>query len=355
MREEKLVDAMSFLDEELIEYTNEVRQGKACKEAKKEEPLWMKWRKEIAIIAAVFLVSLGLSNLITENKGELIYGEFIDSDAGSGVIHSYDDLSIVNSASPWMGNDVFIPATLPVYRNLSYHLAGEPSGLTNEQMLDLIKETTDALGLELTQIEKEVNPRNPEAIFYYYTDIGNTRIEVEADGLITINFKDGIEVKKDFSKAYFELLNFEEPVITESLEGNYVVFDGKGTLEEDMLNYFFSYAEFYTNETDKLSMIRIHNNLLAAEKLGDYFYISEAEAKEKLYKGEFYTYSGYGLYEDSPIANVELVYINSRLQKHFLPYYCFYVEVEDEGLLKEYKYGLFYVPAVDLETSKKLQ
>ena len=102
----------------------------------------------------------------------------------------------------------------------------------------------------------------------------------------------------DYVGMYSKLLNFEDPIIEKNVEGNYIVFDGKGTLTEDMLNYFFSYTEFYINEENKLSTIRIHNELIVTEKLGDYFYIPVEQAREKLYKGEFYTNSGYGIYEN---------------------------------------------------------
>ncbi len=353
MREDKLLDAMSFLDEGILEEADNVRQGKAS--AKQEDPLWMKWRKGIAIIAALYLVTFGVTSLLEEDKGELIYGQYFSGSAGGDVVYREDDLYLVDNAKPWMENGIYIPATYPVYKNLSYHLAGEPSGLTDEQMLGLLNETASRLGFEITKIDKKVNPRNQEAVFSYYTEIDNAIIEVEADGLITITFKDAIEVEANYSETYASLLGFEEPIITESVEGNYIVFDGKGTLVEDMLSYYFAYAEFYINEEGNLSIIRIHNELMAAQKLGDYFYITEEEAKAKLYNGEFYTNSGYGIYEKSKIADVEIVYRNSRLEEYFMPYYCFYVQVEDEGFLGGHSYARFYVPAVDMETSPKIE
>lgn len=347
MREEKILDAMAFLDEEILEEANQLRQGKGYKVT--EKPLWIKWRKGFAVIAALFLITLGLFNFIPKDKGELIYGEAFSGYAGCGVLYSKDDLELTNFANPWLDNGVYIPATLPVYKNLSYNLAGEPSGLNDEKMVALLNEAARALDLEVMQVNKEVNPRNPERVFCYYADVDNTKIEVEADGLTTITFKDPIEVKDDFSEAYAELLGFEEPIISESSEGNYIVFDGKGTLTEDMTSYFFGYAEFYTNEEGKLSIIRIHNELMATEKIGEYFYISNEEAKEKLHRGEFYTNSGYGIYEKSPIVKTDMVYINSRYQEYFMPYYRFFVKVEDEGLPNKHNYGIFYVPAVSLD------
>jgi len=34
-----------------------------------------------------------------------------------------------------------------------------------------------------------------------------------------------------------------------------------------------------------------------------------------------------------------------------MPYYCFCIEIEDEHLPNGYNYGLFYVPAVELEVN----
>lgn len=355
MREDRLLDVMNFLDEDMLEEANRVRQYAQAKDNQKKMPLWIKWRKELVAIVALLLVALGITGFMTDEKGELIYGESFKGAAGCGVIYSEEELSFVNSDVPWNRQGAFVTATLPVYKNLSYSLAGEPSGLSDGQMVDLLKKTAGALKLDVKQIEKIVNDKNPELVYCYYTEVDNTRIEVEADGLITIMFKDAIEVEEDYSEAYKDLLDFEEPIATSNEEGNYVVFDGSGNLVEDMISYFFAYGEFYTNEEGNLSIIRIHNELMAAEKMGDYFYISEDEAKEKLFRGEFYTNSGYGIYENSPTIKTELVYINSRGQKYFMPYYCFYVEIEDDDFDAKPNYGTFYVPAVDLETSPKLE
>ena len=214
-------------------------------------------------------------------------------------------------------------------------------------MIDLLAETAESLGLEITNIEKEYNPRNPDAVFRCYTTIDDTRIEVEADGLITIVIQDDAMSDKP-AELDFGSLGFEEPVSSKDLDGNWRIFDGKGTVVEDMLNYFFSYANFYNGEEGNKETIRIHNKLMAAEKLGDYFCISVEAAKEKLYKGEFYTNSGCGIYENSRIARCDLVYRNGRTDEYYMPYYCFYIEIEDEYLPEGYNYGLFYVPAVEL-------
>lgn len=350
MREDKIIDAMNYIDEQILYEAWAERRPVEEKDISPQQPLWLKWRKGIAVVAAVCLICAGLSTLLGDEKGEPIYGESFEGYAGCGTVCSEEELETINSANPMAPleeNGVYIPATLPVYKNLSYSLAGEPFGLSDGQMLDLLEDAANALGVEVVDVNREVNPRNKEHVYYYYAETGNVRIEAEADGLITIKFKDAIEVEEDFSEAYAELLGFEEAVVCESSEGNYVAFDGKGTLTEDAINYFFAYAEFFKNEEGKITTIRIHNELMAAEKMGDYFYIPATEAKEKLYKGEYYTNSGYGIYENSPIEKVELVYINSRTQEYFMPYYCFYIEIDDEGLPSGKYYGMFYVPAVE--------
>ena len=352
MREERLVDAMNFIEDDILEESFEVRQGIVNVDAVFDGPVAVKasilprWGKAIIAAAAMCLISIGIFNLIPDDEGELIYGKNF-SGAGSGIVFSEENLELVNTANPWMQNDVYMPAKLPVYKNLSYSPAGEPSGINDEQMLDLLEETADSMGLEIEKVEKTVNPRDPEKVFCYSTVASNTTIEVEADGLITITIKDepGVDMTAELD---YSMLGFEEPIATKNIEGNHIIYEGKGNLSEDMLNYFFGYAEFYPSEEGR-RIIRIHNELMAAEKLGDYFNITIEEATKKLYSGEYYTNSGYGIYKDSHIAKCDLVYRNSRTEEAFVPYYCFYIEIEDENLPSGYHYGTFYVPAVDMK------
>ena len=353
MREERLVDAMNFIEDGILEESFEVRQGIVDGDyvfdgtGVAKTNVWPKWCKTIAAVAAICLISVGIFNLIPDNKGELIYGKSFSGSGGGSIVFSEEELELVNTANPWIQNDVYIPATLPVYKNLSYSLAGEPSGLTDDQMLNLLEKTADSMGLEIEKVEKNVNNRDPEKVFSYFTVVGNTTIEVEADGLITITIKDEAEV--DITAEFdYSILGFEDPITTKNLEGNHIIYDGSGTLTEDMLNYFFGYAEFYLSEEGR-RIIRIHNELMAAEKLGDYFYITIEEATKKLYSGEFYTNSGYGIFKESHITKCELVYRNSRIEEIFMPYYCFYIEIEDENLPSGCHYGTFYVPAVDMK------
>ncbi|MBR5870650.1 MAG: hypothetical protein IKZ09_06400, partial [Clostridia bacterium] len=87
--------------------------------------------------------------------------------------------------------------------------------------------------------------------------------------------------------------------------------------------------------------------------LGDYPLISKDEATQRLLDGYFITtvpseyYDENGITEDA-IISCELTYHTGNLDAYFLPYYHFYVQIEDaynqaEGLNR---YGGFWVPAV---------
>ena len=88
------------------------------------------------------------------------------------------------------------------------------------------------------------------------------------------------------------------------------------------------------------------------EKLGDYPLISVAEAKEKLLDGQYQTSVPVPMPGEKYIAKVELVYRSGPKEETLLPYYRFYVELQDgngwqmtqsNGLKT---YGAYYVPAI---------
>ena len=59
MREEKILDAMAFLDEEILEEANQLRQGKGYKVT--EKPLWIKWRKSFQLLETSYYKNKNLT------------------------------------------------------------------------------------------------------------------------------------------------------------------------------------------------------------------------------------------------------------------------------------------------------
>ena len=123
-------------------------------------------------------------------------------------------------------------------------------------------------------------------------------------------------------------------------------------MTERILNYNFRTAQFAPDDNGNLMLIRLNDDLCTAEKIGEYPLISVSRAKEKLLEGKYQTSVPVAMPGETYIAKVELIYRSGPMEETLLPYYRFYVELQDgDGLnmtmdngLKTF--GAFYVPAI---------
>ena len=133
--------------------------------------------------------------------------------------------------------------------------------------------------------------------------------------------------------------------------GTCFVYDAAGDDVQTILNY--SFRRLGVNPDGG---IRWQDDLLTAEKLGDYPVISLAEATERLRRGRFQTsapaeYLPQGGIGEERIGTAELVYRTGPDEEVLLPYYRFYVLLsgasEDAGAAEGLQsYGACYVPAL---------
>lgn len=326
------------------------------------------------------------------------------------LYHSLEELEDCLKANPWR-EDCGITA-LPVYRNGSYDPsgAGVPLGLSEEEMQERLDRAVGSLGVEITEIVREYDP--------LYKDDGTkedvlTRLVASldregweltsyADGEIRFDFRldaeeepslpaaclgpspeisrEAVEEITDFLVQRFSgLLNFQKPVRTiysdrdiyHKMRYSGGVYEGAGSLEEQILNAAFrSVAPHLRADTltedpaDAVGLFWISDELITAEKLGDYPLITPEEAREKLLEGKYLTSVPYELPGEDSVSAVELVYRGGPLEEYFLPYYRFYADVtacEPETQVSDSKlqenglqrceeplilYGVYYVPAL---------
>ena len=93
-------------------------------------------------------------------------------------------------------------------------------------------------------------------------------------------------------------------------------------------------------------MIRISHPDLS-EKVEDYPMITPEQAAELLSNGRYCTSVPYDMPGPEYVKKMELVYLTGELEKYYMPYYCFYVELPEEERENGLKtFGLYYVPAV---------
>ena len=293
-----------------------------------------------------------------------------------------DDL---RSGNPW--NEDIQLDTLPVYSNGTFDRtgAGIPKGLSVKEMTEKLSDVAKALGLTIADSGSEdvvsgekgddgiVIPSGAgwvEAI----TDKGMLR--VYADGRITVTPKNSAlpegcdlgpestdseqeKAMKYLVEEYADLLNYEQPEIVyqdpsiEEWYFGYIVYDGAEDIAERIINYNLHYAEFVADENG-VKWINCYDKLCKAKKIGDYPLISVAEAKEKLLDGKYQTRWGIlpALRGEEYIAKVDLVYRSGWMEQTLLPYYRFWVEVEEPAGEEKYHsadvkpYGFYYVPAI---------
>ncbi len=279
--------------------------------------------------------------------------------------------------------------TLPVYKNGCFDPSGSgaPQGLNEAEMKEKLDEAVQSLGLEITETKRETLAQKTEEGDIISGDTlcalqgmtENGSVTVRADGTVTYMLPPDYTLPPEYHFAYFDVsdeeaqkvmeylvtvyadfLGFENPKIV--LRGDYTfageysrdycVYDASGDYEERILNYCFRAAEFAPDDEGNLMLIRKNDGLAKAEKIGDYPLISVEEARKKLSNGQYQTSVPVDMPGEKYIAKTELVYRSGVMEETLLPYYRFYVELQDadgwqmtwDNGLKTY--GAYYVPAI---------
>lgn len=385
MKEKRILNALEQVDEKYIEDAAPAKQ-------KHKKPIWVRW---VAAAACLCLVLSGL--FVMTRPGNTPIG--ISGDLPQIAIPKYESGGMgfeglmyysaeeLENGNPWR-EDMEL-STLPVFRNGSFDPsgAGVPFGLSEAEMLAELENAASVLGLEILETEADTNATKSEdgtvipgdTVYSIcgITGIGN--LTAYADGSLVYRFPSGLklpeayhfthsdtsdteaeEVMEYLTETYASLLNFGHPEVV--LQGDYsfngdfirryLVYDAGTDATESILNYSFRSAEFAPDDNGNLMLIRLNNGLCTAEKLGDYPLISVSEAKEKLLSGQYQTNVPVQMPGEQFLAKVELVYRTGPKEELLLPYYRFYMELQDadgwqmtqDNGLKTY--GAYYVPAI---------
>lgn len=295
------------------------------------------------------------------------------------------DISESSSANPWTKEAEI--ETLPVYRNLAYtDGSGVQIWYNDEELYAKVKEVATLLDAEVVSVEYERVPAESgmilEGSYSIKAQTSCGQIEVEGNGMVRVDFETGIEMPAEYSftrgdtsteeayetihyllEQYSDLCAWEQYTVDTwgdySYSGDYSreyeAFETGVTIEEQILNHNFERISFVPDFDGRLWMIRFGNQLDCAEELGDYPIISWETAQSLLLNGDYLTsvpkeYLSEGKVKEEDIAKVELIYRTGALEEVFMPYYRFYVELQEmdgvsmtEGLKT---YGAFYVPTV---------
>ncbi len=384
MNDENLIDALNYIDDNIIENTDASR-----KVNKKYRIL----RIARAFIAACLVVAIGIGSIfllpelkpnqqdpqINPNQNTSLPILTISENFGTMGFEAYmaHDISELVNTNPWYaGCDI---TTLPVYKNtLNVDKIGKITNIDNEEMNSLILDIAKRYGLKENEIEITRDSRAYTDSLFVKAE--NFEIRVDPELTATIEFDPAISLPDEYNFTYYNssyddmlaaaeyfkseyssLINFKKPQINIT-RGDYNIydqqsysielFDSSGDLIQDIINYNFNRVTFTSDDTeDKLWLISVYKPNLS-EKIGDYPIITADKAEELLAKGNFISSvpSNYEMKVEN-VRKVELVYRNTYwLDKIYMPYYKFYIELPElenrhgHGLKH---YGAYYVPAVD--------
>ncbi len=388
MKKEDLFEAIGHVDDRLLEHSE-------ASISKRTKGIWIKWGALAACLCLVLYIGIWYIPAHTAEtapgaeKLPMLEARF-DSDGMGFEGLMFYSISESGSANPWT-EEVSL-TTLPVYRNLAYvDASGIPLYLSEGEMLKLAEKTAAALDTTIEEINYDkISPEQlPQDTtlsggetyrLAAMSDVGE--IVVSGNGTVSIFFAEAVQIPEEYSFTYSNtsdsdavsvtsyllerfsrLYSLENPVINTwgdyTFSGEqtrrYSAYSNSGGPGQRILNYNFHNVYFSPDIDGALSSISFANILSSSEKIGEYPLITPESARELLLGGKYIStvpeeYLPEGVVTGEYIAKVELIYRTGNIDKIFMPYYRFYVELSEFAAAEQTDglkcYGAYYVPAV---------
>ncbi len=436
MMEEKLLEALSHVDEKYIEEalpacigvsgeTNALSEQPHGKVKEKYGTVYarMKWSMVAACLCLVVFGGLYFLSVQRENGNQLLGSDTGDvseellaetegiqpsvsepiveivekhallenlevdvrGGAGEGLLF-YDMEELESWNFPELEQ---LPETLPVYRNLSFFDgSGVPVYLNEEELWELAETAAESLDATINQVTYErlkdcsEDYGEDERIVYLVADTEVGTVELEADGLGKISFKEPVQIPGEYrlvgndgacklgeealrylAERYADLLSLEDAVVYSNYDYNihgdrnytYHAYEQGDTALESFLNYHFAEVRFSpAYDKNAVDIIWFGDKRRSAEYIKDYPLMSPQEAKKLLQEGQYFNYTDPKISEmglsGGAITEPELTYRVHNSCKLYIPYFIFYAEVPQTNLEAE-SLGLkdyipYYVPAI---------
>lgn len=386
MRGKEMLDAVGYVTPALIE------KG----EAKAKKNRWKQWTAIAASICLILGGALVYHHSLPQYATELL--AISDTEIGMGY-EGYElyDISELRRDNPTDGVKI---KALNAYRNtISYDERLYPYGQDLDAMREYLLTLAEKMGLDTTSLEVLDNTPSEgqmQGLIMEFASVGRevpeyytlpyrlwirtdeVEIAVDADMTATINFFGGIPVPEQYKfdydstaeeltvvseylwEQYGDIIGYENPVLCIN-GGDYYTdgtqrytlsfYDGNRDKIENFENYSFNRTEFSPG------MIRIYSDM-ATEKIGLYPIISEDEARQLLLDGNYYTTVMEEFPREEAVVRCELMYRAGSKDKTLMPFYRFYVYLENapgtnlnpDGMKT---YGAYYVPAIDPDYLQK--
>lgn len=399
MTGKQLFEALTDIDDELIQNAMS-----SIEKAENTDDYKMKRRKKMNTmlgIAASFAVLFGGSFLLGERDGQEISVpkdnlpqitlEFEQGAMGFEGYLAYDVGDIV-TGNPWSKD--WELSHLPVFENpLNYDSQFIQSNTDYQWMEETLLKTGSLLGMDVENLpitddvpdeeaQKEIAEKYgeelPEGYFNasrFCLEDENYKVEVINDYRTEIHFATPVTLPEHLVfthyatyeqleavgeyllEHYSAIIHMEKPVLNIS-GGDYnylgeqmysISFYEQGESEADsLLNHQFHVTHFYCNDEGQLDFVR-RETMDLSEELGNYPLISVQEARDLMDNGNYVTNVPEEFQDIDTIKKVELVYRSSTTSKNFVPYYRFYVELQEQKVEGFSNYGAYYVPAIESE------
>lgn len=379
-------------------------------------PVWLKWGTAAACLALLGILGAGLLSQNAPETAPattaaptrdpdlplLTLPDALSGGMGFEGLMAYDISELVNN-NPW--TEEMNLTTLPVYRNpityeTPFHM---PVGTDPDAMRALLLDVAGRFGLkeaDLTITDNAYDEQHKAAILEQMEQAGITdvpedyfaptrlmaegdeaSIDVDLNMVAAIWFEPALPLPEGYSlslrasseelahtaeylsTAYADVLGMEQPMV--NIDGGsytfsgelsgYVLsfYEGSGSDTDRILAYNFRQVSFYGNDEDELDLVRFRNPDLS-QKLGDYPVITAAQARQLLTEGHYLTTVPCEMPGEDYIRKVELIYRTGTEDECWMPYYRFWVEVDNVPEASDQDpdlktYGAYYVPAVTEE------
>jgi len=380
-----MLEAVGYVEPNLIE-----------KGEKEKRFDWKRWTAIAACACLVLGGALIYRHSLPQYATEIL--SISDMQIGMGYEgYQIYDISEIRRDNPTDGVKF---KAMNVYRNtISYDERLYPSGQDLDAMEAYLLSLAEKFGLDTTSLEiqndapgegqmqgliMEFASRGLELPEYYtlptrlWVRTDEMEITVDHNMTVTIMFNEGIPVPEEYHfdhystpeeltavgeylwEQYGNIIGYEDPTLCLD-GGNYNTdgtqkytlsfYDGERDKIENFENYSFNHTEFTPN------IIRIYSDM-ALEKIGLYPIISEEEAMQLLLDGKYYTNVMEEFPGETAVERCEIVYRTGGYDKILMPFYRFYVYLENALGMQLYPegmktYGAYYVPAVDPDYIEK--
>lgn len=279
-----------------------------------------------------------------------------------------DSLALQNSLDINPCSVESLPETLPVFQNKCYSGGLYQNYFSEKDLQKSLLKMAENFGesefqFNTTKAEIDTDDPNYEENLIYSVAAESEQFRLSTNGhrfSVSPKTKNASDRLMTYLSENYDTENMGEyktySVDGELLSTEYKAYKKGSTVEESIISFNLSSAEIRFNEDSLIDFVMINNYLNSSKKIMDCKTISFEKATEKLLSGVDVSTSTPeeliigGKLQKEHIVKADLIYYTNNLQKMFVPSYRFYVKLINPDESSEIEnYGLFYVPAVEID------